>query len=72
MRIYDNMVKRSRKKGRLPSQAGEIMEEIRKRLRTCIMESDYNKRVRLDKEFDAFKQGPMAQTLSMLYLRNMM
>jgi len=59
-KVYDNILRRAVKDGRIPDQAKEVMAEIRAELRTYIWETPIQKMVRLDKEFESLEQGGMS------------
>jgi hypothetical protein len=59
-KVYENAVRRATKKGRIPEEAKEVFNEIRKELRTYIWETSMQKMTRLDKEFEALEQGGLS------------
>ena len=57
LQIYEIMLKRAQKKGRLPNEAKDVLDEIKARLRTAIRETDFQREDRLDREFQALTMG---------------
>ena len=61
-RVYDNSVRRAAREGRVPKEAGEVLVEIKKRLRSYIHETDLQQMSRLDREFENLVQGGMSRS----------
>ena len=58
--MFENCFRKAVTDKRIPGEAKEVLEEIRKELRTYIWETPMQKMVRLDKEFEALEQGGMS------------
>ena len=59
-KVYENCLRRATKQDRIPGDAKEVLEEIRKELRTFLWETNLQKLTRLDREFEGLEQGGLS------------
>ena len=59
-RVFENYLRRQVTKGRIPTQAEEVMKEVRAELRTFLAETPLQKQCRLDGEYNALEQGGLS------------
>jgi hypothetical protein len=62
LKVYDTVVKRARKLGRLPLQAKEVYEEILVKLRRTIRETKMQRKERVEKEFEDLVMGKLSHS----------
>ena len=61
-KIYDNIFRRARKARKHPEKAAEVLEEVKKKVKNAIRETDFQKTDRVDKEFQQLEQGKLSHT----------
>jgi hypothetical protein len=59
-KVYDNAHRKAVHSGRMPQDAGKLLEEIKNELLTYIWETKMQKMMRLDREFDRLEQASMS------------
>ena len=59
-KVYNNEIRRANRTGRLPKEAGEVLVLIRAELRTYVYETNMQKRIRLDKQYQKSEQGGLS------------
>ena len=57
MRLYNTIIEKAQIEQKLPEKADEVLEELTKRLRLVIRETDFQRKDRLDKEFEKLEMG---------------
>ena len=57
MRLYNTIVDRARRKEMLPNDAPKILDELKRRLGRLIRETGFQRKDRLDKEFENLEMG---------------
>ena len=62
LKVFDTVVKRARKLGRLPAEAKEVFDEVVIKLRRTIRETVMQKQERVEREFDQLQMGKLSHS----------